>query len=239
MRDSATTPPYLIAPRYLAGPDPHAVTTAEEVLLAAGWQIDRHANHTDYRAPGSLRQSRYLPDQADHRCPGKPLMAWEFTAHPAPDARAAWTVWFARDTPPEITAAFAATLADDTPRPTPEDGPHYLLPPRTTREATSVLATAGWMRDIGRNDDTWYAPNEQAVVVTAAFPNTTGRGGANWLCAARRATDGAVLWLAVASPATPTHLMAALCRALTDPTPVPRHTLPGPDIGALVITRLP
>ncbi|MCQ6246166.1 DUF317 domain-containing protein [Streptomyces malaysiensis] len=218
------------------------MTTAEEVLTAAKWQIDQDPDHTDYKAPDGLRRAGYLPDRAEQATSEKAL-AWEFTAHPALGAHAAWTVRFARDTPPEIAAAFAAALADDTPGTAPEDGPRYLLPPGPLDEVTNVLAAAGWMRDIGRNDDAWYAPDGQAVMVTAEFSDA--KGGANWLCAVRHATDRtvlgnrSVLWFAVASPATPTHLMAALSRALTDPTPVPRYTLPSPGIGAVTITSHP
>ncbi|MFI0818599.1 DUF317 domain-containing protein [Streptomyces sp. NPDC021098] len=229
-------PRYLISPRYLAGPDPAAVTTPDDVLAAAGWNATHDNGHTDYCDPSGQRHARHLHDRAEPPC--KPLMAWEFTASPSPRARVAWTAWFSHDTPPEITAAFAATLADNTPGLTPEDGPRHLLPPQSPHKATEALATAGWIRDIGREDDSWYAPNEQAVVVTATTPDT-GQRGANWLCAARRATDATVLWVAVASPATPTHLIAALCRAVADPAPVPRHTLPGPGIGPLIVTRCP
>ncbi|AQW48494.1 DUF317 domain-containing protein [Streptomyces violaceusniger] len=236
-RNRPSAPRYLISPRYLAGPDPAAVTTADDVLLAAGWKATREPCHTDYRDPSGQRHARHLHSRAVH--PGKPLMAWEFTASAYSAARVTWTAWFSHDTPPEITAAFAAAVADDTPGPTPEDGPRYLLLSQSAHKATEALATAGWIRDIGRQDDSWYTPNEQAVVITATVPSTTGKGGANWLCAARRAADAMVLWVAVASPATPTHLMAALCRALTDPTPVPRHSLPDPEVGALTVTRCP
>nr|WP_236072155.1 DUF317 domain-containing protein [Streptomyces polyasparticus] len=40
--------------------------------------------------------------------------------------------------------------------------------------------------------------------------------------AARRAPDTTTGWLAVAHPNTPTHLIHALCEALSDPAPVPR-----------------
>ncbi|MBL1102936.1 DUF317 domain-containing protein, partial [Streptomyces coffeae] len=73
--------------------------------------------------------------------------------------------------------------------------------------------------------------------ITPRFPDTSHRGAASWLCAARRATDLTVLWLALACPHTPTHLIAALCRAITDPTPVPRRSLPSPEAGALTITH--
>ncbi|MBC9719372.1 DUF317 domain-containing protein, partial [Streptomyces sp. TRM66268-LWL] len=42
------------------------------------------------------------------------------------------------------------------------------------------------------------------------------------LMAARRAPDTTTGWLAVAHPNTPTHLIHALCEALSDPAPVPR-----------------
>lgn len=233
-----TTPPYLIVPRYLAGPDPDATTTAADVLKAAGWYVEQTPDHTDYVDPGGLRQARHLPDpEADPMGLGQPLMAWEFTASTVPGAPAVWTVWFCHDTPPEIIAAFAAALADDTPAPGPGAGPHYLQPPAPPEQATIPLAAAGWMRDVGNGDIAWYGPHQQVVVVVARFRDTSRRGAANWLCAARRATDTTVLWIALACPRTPTHLIAVLCRAITDPTPVPRCTPPSPETGALIITH--
>ncbi|MBL1102924.1 hypothetical protein JK363_41455, partial [Streptomyces sp. 205] len=91
--------PYLIVPRYLAGPDPDATTTAAHVLQAAGWHTEHTPDHTDYSDPGGLRQARHLADGADPRRPEQPLMTWEFTASPAHGGPAAWTAWFCRDTP--------------------------------------------------------------------------------------------------------------------------------------------
>ncbi|MBI0301295.1 DUF317 domain-containing protein, partial [Streptomyces sp. PRKS01-29] len=194
----------LIVPRYLAGPDPYATTTAADVVKAAGWHAEQTPEHTDYTDPGGLRQARHLPDRhADPMAPDQPLMAWEFTASPVPGTPAVWTAWFCRDTPPEIIAAFAAALADDTPLPGPGAGPHYLQPPAPPEQATTPLATAGWMRDVANGDTAWYGPHKQAVVVAARFPGTSRKGAANWLCAARHATHTTVLWLALASPRTP------------------------------------
>ncbi|KAK1177973.1 DUF317 domain-containing protein [Streptomyces sp. NBS 14/10] len=229
--------PYLIVPRYLAGPDPDATTTAAHVLQAAGWHTEHTPDHTDYSDPRGLRQARHLADAPDPGRLGQPLMTWEFTASPVRGGRAAWTAWFCRDTPPEFIAAFAAALADDTPAPAPGTGPHYLQPPTSPGHATAPLAAAGWTRGLGNGETAWYGPHQQAAVVTARFPSSSRRGAANWLCAARRATDLTVLWLALACLHTPTHLVAALCRAITDPTPVPRRTPPGPDTGALTITH--
>ncbi|WP_258528106.1 DUF317 domain-containing protein, partial [Streptomyces sp. NBRC 110611] len=64
------------------------------------------------------------------------------------------------------------------------------------------------MHDLAQHKCTWYAPDEQAVVISLpsrAFDD----GGTNWLLAAHRANDDTVLWHATAHPHTPAHLIRA------------------------------
>ncbi|MEV3854970.1 DUF317 domain-containing protein [Streptomyces sp. NPDC050095] len=236
---------YRIVPRYLAGPDPKVTDTLLRALPAQGWHVEHlgQAHAFDLREVDGLREALYVPDHLPSvpgMCLGK---GWEFTARPAPGTPAAWRVSFAPATPPELIAALATALthpdhdlADDV-APDPGAVPHYLHPPAAHPDGTLPLEAAGWIRDLGTDDCAWYAPGQQAAVVTPALPDASGSGATNWLFAARRAVDTTALWHATAHPNTPTHLIRALCTALTDPAPVPRPTRPSADIGAITLTR--
>ncbi|MFI5808603.1 DUF317 domain-containing protein [Streptomyces sp. NPDC051561] len=225
-----TRTPYLITPVYLAGPDPHATTTVTEVLAAAGWHVRPHAPGVLW-APDARRAARRRtphPNQPFTEAlvvPGQVYGGWEFAAFPAPGQPPMWQARFAPATPPELTAAFAAALAD--PAPAPDGRPRYLAPPGSPGEATRPLTAAGWICDLG-TEATWSPHTGQAAVITPPL-DPEHRNEGNWVAAACRITDAVTLWHAQATPHTPTHLITALCRALTDPTPVPRHTLPAPE----------
>ncbi|WP_435058439.1 DUF317 domain-containing protein [Streptomyces sp. bgisy060] len=228
-----TCPTLLIAPRYLAGPDAAATAAVGRLLCAAGWRERAVQGGTGYRTTDGRREALFTPEGA---CRGDydTERSWRFTARTAPGDRARWSAAFSPATPPELVAAFAATLADDAADPG-TGGPHYLRPPVAPQEATSALADAGWIRDLGAGID-WYAPTMQAAVVGDRL--TPGSADAkNWLFAARRFTDPTVLWHALATPATPGHLIDALCRAMADPAPVARTVLPDPCVGRLEVTR--
>lgn len=238
MNDYVSSAPYLIAPRYLAGPDTNLAAAIGDRLRAAGWSSDSYRGAIVYahRETGGLLEAIHIPNGSGGR--GKcPAAGWEFTARPGPGAPETWSVRFTPATPPELPTALATTLTEEAIAPRPGAEPHYLQPPLPPAEATTALDAAGWMRDIGPAESTWYAPGQQAVVVTGLSADEHRDGGASWLLAARRATDLQVLWLALAHPATPTHLMRALCREISDRTPVPRHQLPGPEVGELTLTR--
>ncbi|MCX5206903.1 DUF317 domain-containing protein [Streptomyces sp. NBC_00237] len=231
--------PYLIAPVYLAGPDPHAVTTVADVLTCAGWFP--HPLHPHLlQNPGATCAARHFtPHPGNHPdclIPAAPRQdragVWEFAAFRTPGGPPLWEARFSPATPPELTAAFAAALADTTP--TPHGTPRHLTPGGPQAEATAPLAAAGWLCDIG-TEHTWYPADHQAAVITPT-PAPGGPDG-NWVFAACRATDATTLWHAQATPTTPAHLITALCRALTDPAPVPRPTLPAPDHGARTVPR--
>ncbi|MFF4602584.1 DUF317 domain-containing protein [Streptomyces sp. NPDC001339] len=87
--------------------------------------------------------------------------------------------------------------------------PHYLQPPGRPEEATTPLLTAGWMRDLTQHKYTWYAPDEQAIVVSLPS-DALDDGGTNWLLAAHRTNDDTGLWHATAHPHTPAHIIRAL-----------------------------
>ncbi|WP_282798059.1 DUF317 domain-containing protein [Streptomyces sp. CC224B] len=228
-----TRPTLLITPRYLAGPDAAAAAAVGRLLCAAGWRKRPVQGGTGYRTADGRREALFAPEGT---CRGDygTASSWRFTARTERGEPARWTAVFSPAVPPELIAAFAAALADDPARPGP-DGPHYLRAPVGPLEATRALAEAGWIRDLGAELE-WYAPTLQAVVVgDRLLPGTADTK--NWLFAARRATDLTVLWHALATPATPGHLIDALCRALADPAPVARTVLPDPCVGQLEVTR--
>ncbi|MEU7488060.1 DUF317 domain-containing protein [Streptomyces sp. NPDC042319] len=231
--------PYLIAPRYLAGPDEILNTGIAILLLSNGWESAPHGEGTmyAYRASGGLLEAVHA---ADHVPPGHrppPASGWEFTARPGPGEMATWGVRFAPATPPELIAALATALTEREVDRAPGGQPHYLRAPLAPEEATLPLEAASWMRDLAQHECAWYAPDQQAVTVTPHVPGQLDSPAANWLFAARRATDNVALWHAIAHPYTPTHLIHALCAALTDPAPVPRSKCPGPEVGALTIAQ--
>ncbi|MFE0178035.1 DUF317 domain-containing protein [Streptomyces sp. NPDC059002] len=238
MSTRPASPPYRIAPGYLAGPDALGTRRITDRLVAYGftpepfYEARAYARRDPHGLLEALQTPRSAPDPTDGE---EPHTDWEFTARTAPGRPATWRVRFAPTTPPELPAALATALTAQAPD---HDGtPHYLHPPGTPEEATAPLAEAGWMRDLGRHECAWYAPGQQAVLVTPLRPDAHGHGGANWLLAARRATDHTALWYATAHPRTPTHLIRALCTQLTDPTPVPRTHRPDPDVGPLTVTH--
>lgn len=223
----------LIAPRYLAGPDAAATAAVGRLLHAAGWRERAVQGGRGYRTTDGRREALFTPEGA---CRGDfdTPPSWRFTARTAPGEPARWSAAFSPTTPPELVAAFAATLADDAAAPG-TDGPHYLRPPVAPLKATGALTEAGWIRDLG-TDVEWYAPTMQAVVVGDHLAADSG-DAKNWLFAARRRTDTTVLWYALAAPSTPGHLIDALCRTLADPAPVARTVLPDPCVGQLEVTR--
>ncbi|MEV0112557.1 DUF317 domain-containing protein [Streptomyces sp. NPDC050844] len=239
MTDHAPTAPYLIAPRYLAGPDTSLAVAIGDRLRAAGWRSDAYRGAVVYarREAGGLLEAVHIPNGAGGggKCPAA---GWEFTARPGPGTPSTWSVRFTPATPPELPAALASALTEEAADSGPGAKPHYLRPPLPPAQATMPLDAAGWMRDIGTAESAWYAPGQQAVVVTPVTADEHGDDGASWMLAARRATDLQVLWLALAHPATPTHLVRALCAEISDPAPVPRHRLPDPEVGELTLTQL-
>ncbi|MFH8295054.1 DUF317 domain-containing protein [Streptomyces sp. NPDC018059] len=229
-----TRPTLLIAPRYLAGPDTAAAAAVGRLLHAAGWRERAVQGGSGYRTADGRREALFTPEGACRGDFDTPL-SWRFTARTAPGEPARWSAAFSPTTPPELVAAFAATLADDAADPG-TGGPHYLRPPLAPLEATGALAEAGWIRDLGADID-WYAPTMQAAVVGDHDPSSVDAKA--WLFAARRFTDLTVLWHALATSATPGHLIDALCRALADPAPVARTVLPDPCVGRLEVTSTP
>ncbi|MFJ9174926.1 DUF317 domain-containing protein [Streptomyces sp. NPDC102360] len=232
-------PGYLIAPRYLAGPDEQATHALMHALPAMGWHVEhlRQAYAFHLREADGLLEAVYVPAHLPAVRGTGPGVGWEFTARTAPGTPAAWKVCFAPATPPELITTLATALTDPEPGHEPGQAPHYLRPPVAPLAATGPLEAAGWMRDRGTDESAWYAPGQQAVVVTPTLPRPSGPGTTNWLLSARRAADAPSLWHASAHPGTPTHLIRALCAALTDPAPVVRPTRPGPDIGAATTPR--
>ncbi|MGW0734474.1 DUF317 domain-containing protein [Streptomyces sp. NPDC002851] len=233
--------PYLITPSYLAGPDERGSTHVAEHLLHSGWISAPYKGGTVYahRAERSLLEAVHIPEDAPAARGLCMTSGWEFAARRAPGQLPACRTYFCPQTPPELVTALATAITDPAPEVvgTPAAPPHYLRAPCPPEEATRPLAAAGWMRDMGRYEDAWYAPSQQAVVVTPLPPDPDGHGGANWLFAARRHTDNVALLHAIAHPHTPTNLIHALCAALTDPTPVPRQHLPAPDVGPVTVTH--
>ncbi|GHJ35451.1 DUF317 domain-containing protein [Streptomyces sp. TS71-3] len=229
-------PPYLISPRYLAGPDENATTAVAAQLLHSSWSSGPYGQGTVYshHAPSCLLEAVHIPTTGDRPCPAD---GWEFTARPAPGAAYAWLVHFDQATPPELIAAFTGALTAADEDCANGDGPRCLATPGPPEEATGPLEAAGWIRDLAQYECAWYGPGQQAVVVTPLAPDEYGNGAASWLFAARRAIDNIALWYATAHPDTPTYLIHALCTALADPAPVPRQQRPGPEVGALTISR--
>ncbi|GHJ35454.1 DUF317 domain-containing protein [Streptomyces sp. TS71-3] len=229
---------YLVTPRYLAGPDKAATANVIEEMLANRWHATRtrgalvlRLDHQD-----ELLEVLHIPQRAtapDGKCPA---IGWELTARPGPGQERTWAARFTRDTPPELIAALLAEATR--PRTTPASADRRrnqpaLLP---VAEATRPLEAAKWIRDLAMHECAWYAPGERAVVVTPLQPEAPDREGAHWLFAARRATENVALWHGTAHPHTPTHLVRALCEAMTDPTPVPRQTHPPFDDEDLTVT---
>ncbi|MCQ4081833.1 DUF317 domain-containing protein [Streptomyces sp. RB6PN25] len=229
--------PYLIAPRYLAGPSTRATGTLIDTLDRAGWTTTGCCDTTDtlWTSPDGLRFANLTTD-GTRTLPGRgPEIAWELGARRTNDMNPLWSVSFTPDTPPEIITDVAATLADDNPPPTgPEHLPHYLAQPNDAQAVRQPLADAGWFRDIGEAETAWYSPCGQAVLVG---PHGRNPDGNNWLATAREATSMNVLWLALATPLTPDTLITALCRALTNPQPVARTRIPGAHVGHVTVTR--
>ncbi|MFC7305115.1 DUF317 domain-containing protein [Streptomyces monticola] len=229
MTSNSDSPVYLIAPCYLAGPDTSMSTALTAHLEAAGWARKpvRAGLAFSHRERGGLVEAVHAPDGTP---PGEspcPALSWEFTARPGPGRPSTWSVRFTPATPPELPTAFAHALTSPDPAADPDGGaPHYLQAPGLTDLTTAPLQQARWQRDIGSYWSAWNAPDRQGVVITPVAPGVDGYGGADWLLAARRASDKTVMWMAVAHPNTPTHLMRTLCTALASPAPVPRQRKP-------------
>ncbi|KAF4408912.1 DUF317 domain-containing protein, partial [Streptomyces lycii] len=216
--------PYLIAPRYLAGTDEPATRFLTMWLRATDWQPETlYGGHLySRRTPDGLLEAVHTSPGTAHVPATHPALGWEFTARPAPGEPATWTVHFALATPPELMIALATALTDPTPGPHTTPGPnrpHFLQAPDAPEQATQPLEAAGWMRDLAQHECTWYAPDQQAVVVSSPLHDGHETDDGNWLFATRRANDNVVLWYATAHPHTPTHLVQALCTALADPAP--------------------
>ncbi|AJC59514.1 hypothetical protein GZL_06955 [Streptomyces sp. 769] len=229
----------MIAPRYLAGPDATATSALIQQLQDDQWRCESLGDCLVFsrRETGGLLEALHTPSgllPAPRK--GRRASSWEFTARPGPGEVAAWSVRFAPKTPPELPAALAAALTDADGTAGRERDPHYLRPVGRPDEATVPLSAAGWIRDLARYECAWYAPDERAVVVTGTS-DEHGHGVANWLFAASRANDHITLWHATAHPHTPTHLIHALCTAITDPTPVPRTQRPDQETGVATTIR--
>ncbi|MCZ1014808.1 DUF317 domain-containing protein [Streptomyces noursei] len=240
MNHHPSTPPELIAPRYLAGPDTTATKTLIQHLRDHGWRAEPQGATLvlSHREPGGLLEALHTPDNT-HTPRGKhPVPSWEFTARPGPGEPAVWTVRFGPHTPPELPATLTTALTGSKGATGTDGRPHYLHPAGHPKEATTLLSAAGWIwiRDLGRDASAWYSPDEQAIVVSPPTGEPEHDDG-NWLLSVRRTTDNTTLWCATAHPRTPTHLMHALCQEIADPTPVPRRHSPGPETGPLTITR--
>ncbi|ADI11665.1 hypothetical protein SBI_08547 [Streptomyces bingchenggensis BCW-1] len=235
MNDRAAPASYLISPSYLAGPDERS-TAVREILLAAGWQTRRDGDKTIYLDPSGMREAWHWSPESGvpMDVTGRLLAGWEFAASTAPGRDAVWVVRFAETTPPEIVAAFAAVLADDT-RPDVRGIPAFLLVPTGNREeATAPLAEAGWIFEREEGGSGWLDPNGLAGVVIATDWQQDGVGR-RWMFVARPAIGKPSLWSCVAWATTPLSLVATLSRAIVDPTPVPRSALPGPDAGSITV----
>ncbi|MEN8652355.1 DUF317 domain-containing protein [Streptomyces sp. 21So2-11] len=235
-----TRPPYLIVPVFLAGPDPHATPTVADVLATAGWQpvveFDSGRRLPLWRHPDGRRTARQVPcPQQYAHLPVSDRIRWEFAARTAPGQQPLWQAWFAPTTPPELTAAFAAALTD----PVGDGSPQGPQPPGAPADAETLrpLAEAGWTWQEERGEHVWYSPGQLAFLATAvpADPNTPGDEDRHWVVAAHHTTGRTLLWHALGTSTTPSHLITALCRALTDPTPVPRHSPPPPGHGARTV----
>ncbi|MFB6536675.1 DUF317 domain-containing protein [Streptomyces noursei] len=230
--------PVLIAPRYLAGPDATATSALIQQLQDDQWRRESFSDCLVFsrREPGGLLEALHTPAGVQ-RAPKKGReSSWEFTARPGPGEAATWSVRFAPKTPPELPAALAAALTDTDRVADGQHSPHYLRPVGRPDEATAPLSAAGWIHVLTRYEYAWYAPDERALVVTGTS-DEHGHGVANWLFAASRATDNITLWHATAHPRTPTHLIHALCTAITDPSPVLRTRPPSHETGPVTTAR--
>ncbi|WP_078565415.1 DUF317 domain-containing protein [Streptomyces sp. AA1529] len=212
--------PYMIKPRYLAGP-------CDKVpVMGDAWQRQPVPGlGTAYlrcnEATGSHYLALHTPGTEKHPArrafDGTPT-GWEFLSYPATGHLPSWQVIFSPDTPPELPAALAGLLSAGE-----EPAPHEVT---EVDEATAPLERARWSRDLG-HECTWFSPgDQQAAVVTPTSPANPTRGPQSWLLAARSRDGDQVLWLAQATPETPTALIRTLCVQLADPAPVPRHQKP-------------
>ncbi|MEU2721595.1 DUF317 domain-containing protein [Streptomyces smyrnaeus] len=252
------TPSYLIAPRYLAGPD-------ETVrVLSDDWQarpFDDTWIYLHRSSEGQLVEALHPPilrqprrDVHGHVTGRASLNGWEFTGRPAPGAPRTWRVRFTPTTPPELPAAFARAVTQ---------------PPTTLgvhTDPTSPLDAAEWICDRGQYETTWYSIEGQCLVTAPTQRDTCtqhaadpGRGDTSpsstdaahdcaspgthacterWVFAAQHSFEQRLLWVALAEASVPNSLLHALCREITREEPVPRDEIPGPDAGPVLVHRL-
>ena len=231
-----------VSPRYLAGTLYGDAAPALEPLEVAGWPHLTDEEHTTrYFAPDGRRCVTFHPEQQEIVAPGL-YSLWHVWARPCVHAPLAWAAQFTSDTPTEIIAAFTTALATDPPDHEPTT-PRYLAAPADPGLALEPLIAAGWQKSHCLSQRIVTAPDGQAAAHyrpgrTISDAKRELDCGAAWLIWAQADNDVQMMWRALFTHATPTHLVAAFLTALADPTGLPRDlgTIPARLRAHLTIT---
>ncbi|NEA75436.1 DUF317 domain-containing protein [Streptomyces sp. So13.3] len=203
-------------PVYLAGPG----NTAQiyDTLSEHRWATAATDSGRMFTSPRQHAQLARLPEGS--------YGGWKAVEYREPFGMPLWSATFSRNTPAEITAAFATALAKGLPsrhRDFLSGGTHYQSPNSPAR----VLAVRGWETTDTPRHLYQHSPDEHAAFVLRknhldAYAELEGAEPAQWAMYGGLDQANPESWQASFTSATPLHLVRAAVVALTSAEPVER-----------------